>query len=1464
MSNELPLLTNDAFDALPDDIKAQVQAAGDGPQKVSGFGGIASEVASPKRAIDDPFGAGAVASIPGGSVINGILMAIQGDDRKTPLERVGSAIGAEILSIPGMVAGMAGIAEMGIRTATGTDINAAALSDTGVLKYNALMDPEIPDEIKQQVAAEFTSGDLNWGLRNLSENVEWARDFTEVERLEDGTMPLGDELSGVVGAAFVGAPKAAITRVAQSIAKAAGKNAAGRFALGVANSRIGRGAIRAVEVSTPLTLPLSPGNVAANAGVGLALTDVSRALSGETSITNTIADVLTNEDVPPLTAMQLTEEAKRVQAANNALPSLAQNQPLDDLDKTPWDKYALLGIGSVAAVSVLAAVAGRPARPMFSAGGSVNDTSSANPNRTDILPPAGATGPHSGQLDQIFGNRPGVQVRTRLQNSARPVSAAIEETGVSSETMEALLAGATRAGAEQQLHTVHMHGKFSDGTRVVPLAGLNKMYTEMSNKPNIVSPVPDNAVTTQRQLADAYVYAHDAKRYRDVANANLARTIGRAQAALNATTPNPGHNLAGHPTQWQRRADRIQELIDIYNNDVRMSLTKWDDAALDRIIALGNADPAIVKFKQAVENIMDGTLTYRVNRGELTRTQATQLRNRWGNDIVPLHEADTGTAGRAPGVGLWGHTQIAAKRVGKLAFDQPKDKAPVANLDSTREVGVDTVKLRQDTPEMAVNNPMPVMKALERHLGHTVRYVEANDLRKQIIDQLMNSADTRDAVRLAVTKTRAEVNSGNYPKNPHYLPVHRGGKVEFYEFGDDLLRQSLDFSPNATLGMMNTSRTIWQQMTTGKFAPWFAPKGLLFDITAAAVSKRKDMHLGFIDGALGAASNNRLHLQGDPTAFLDALLNGSARQISADVFLRDFGEWFANHLGNSNTMFARLMDEGAKAFGAAGIKAVGEAMLNRYMRTTVGVLRNEGHFGDNSTFMRNPVDTLVDNADFRFSLAGRAYMSVLEGIHNGAKMAMFARGMSHLRRVHKGQSPSSPAFKTDILKLSNEVRSIAGDMSKQGSSKILSAASAAMPYANVTIQSMAHMADAYAKHPVRSTQGLFTAIGAPAVAGLSMMSVAGEETMDWYYNKLTGWQRSGNIVLPRPSALLRVMREDYEHDPNDWVLIPIAPELVPLKEMFMAGVEMLYGYRENASVKDGMWRDLREGVGSVFNIVTPPTVNAAFEFSGARLDLKNLAADGRSPIMDKQKLSTAAFDEAAFINSEVHKNTADGISALFGTAMAISMNMYHAFDHQRDNDVGWVDSMFAALSEGEHEVKRRVPVANTAVWEKSTQYSSTPLVQTYYETMNDLSPVFRQFDVGIDGMVGDSKTNTRVTAFSEMPGQIKHDVDGIPALEIESLVAQSELIFNNDVLKHQTDRMSAIVREKEQVRSNFSTRPQQRLEKLNELENERQVIAKTVHETYVDQWMDMMEERFGRPVAPKEFTELVRRSIYGS
>lgn len=1454
---------------IPEDFRQQLIAEGhikdDRPKKVGGIVEGIGAALNPQRLIDDPFGTLSTAVLPGGPLINAALMAIAGDDGKTPIERAGSAVGAEILSTPGVVAGLIGIGEMGYRTATGTDLDHAAFSDRGLAKTAMLDDPNLPDEIKQIIASTFDLGDLNWGLRNLTANVEWARDFTDVAKNPDGSMPLADETAGIIGSAFVGLPKALMQRAAGRIARSAGQNAAGRFAMGIANSRVGHAALRAAEISTPGTFPLSAGNIAANAGFGIAFNDISRTINGEESIINLLSGAAEQAPDREL-AIQLREEASLTARARETVKDMAKDQSIDDLEPTPWDKYLMFGLGAAGAGYVLSALARRPARQIFSAGASINDTSPMNKNRSTF-----AT--QGGELDQLFGNRTGIQIRTRMQDASAPAVEAGVLAGMRAEDVEAILGAQTRAGAEQQIRSAIAYGRFSDGTRTVPLAHIHKKLEQLDTAETMSGLDPDNTIRSQWQLAQAYIYAADAQNYRNIARAELSREIAAAQRQFAATTPGS--------QAWTTASQRVQDLINIYNRDIRMSLTDWDDATLSRIVNAAQNDPAIVAIKRDVEKLLEDVMTYMVNRNMMTKKQAKSWRRRWGDDYMPLYEVETGSAGRGDNTG-GSSTHRFARKIGKTIFDQPIITESRPHFDRNRGIkSKDIDRIQQDIFRVqrgetervrAVNNPEDVVTALYRKVSNEIRYAEANDARRAIVKQMLASPNTQGSVRIRATRTRSQVMNNQYPKDPQLVPIHEGKNVHFVEFGDELVRQSLMFSPQATLGILNSSRKLWQAGTTGVLAPWFAIKGLAFDVTSAMVTKNAGHHLGFIDGLIGMATNSRVHLPGDPTALLDALFNGAGRQIAADVFLRDFGEWFANHLGHSNSMFAQLANLTAQGFGAQSIRAVGETLLNTYMRTSVGIMRNEGAFGDTAKWVRNPSEMIQERTSFRFSLAGRVYMSVLEGIHNGAKMAMFARGMSHLRRVHKGvrldaNTPAAKAFKHDVRKLANEVRGLSGDMSKQGSSRILSAATSAIPYSNITIQSMSRLAHAFGTHPARAMFGMFNGIAAPALAGVTALAYAGNEALDWYYNKVPGWQRAGNILLPGPELVMWLLSnswDDYEFDPNDWMFVPIAPELVPLKEAFMAAANALFDFRSDIASDHSSRRDLFEGMSSVFNIIMPPMLNAGIEGSGYRVDTGNLMTPNASVLVKKPPLRTAAFDDTLYIGSEIHKNTADAFTALFGTAMRVATEMAVSAEASMEND-GWQDAMFEALNTGIDEVQKRVPMANSQLWDKSQQYSATPITEKYYETMRDLSRVFGQFQTEMYGMVGNSKMNTRVTPYSQLPGQIKHDVDGIPAPVILGLVTASEQMFNNGVLTSLTDRMSAIVREKEQVRSKRAgVDPDARQAKLNELELERQQLAVTINDSFIEPWHQMMEQQLGQPITAHEFEQLVRRSVYGN
>lgn len=1382
------------------------------------------------------------------------------ETQDTKLERYGKSVVAELAQTPGTVAGLVGLGEMGARVVMGEDISTAALSDAGRQKVALVENPNISPEIKASIADTFGPEDLNSGLQEMSEWYDWASELTDLKRdIHTGEVPLDEELAGIIGSAFVGLPKAVVARAVGTIAEKAGRTAAGRMAVRIAESRVGRVAIRAGEMSLPGTFPLTPGNIAANVGVQVGINDVMRTLQGEQSLLNISAEALTDD---PLTKRQIEQQQLHVKQARIASNQALTDQPTDDIGDTPWAQWAMLGAGALGIGAILSAAAGRPSRGLFSAGGSVRDGSAINRNLSDVR--------GGNQLEQIFAPGKAETLRVvgqqQTQDATTSVLRATEKATnrQMSDYVDAVLATQTRAGAEQLINIAAFDGKMPmTGITVPRLAEIDSIYRRLDNSKPLNLNLPEG-ITTQRQLASAYAHALDAQRYRQLADAEIANEL--PQLSDRIIRARRSRNVVRERELTERYAQLLKLRED--PDKIRMSMEQWSRSDLQRIIQAGEQDEKIVAIQKSLQKVLQGLSAHRVKMGETSAEDARIWAARWRGTRIPLQLDPLGNTG--VNGGLWGGAKRGAKQITKAVFDKPETKDNTVSINKGRALDIDTIVARSqldtdvgDTNK--VNVPTDPITAVHAEMSRVIRYTMANDARRTVIDTMRASPATRNALRKVSINgrdqfTRNQIASGNGPElKRHYLPIARDGKIEFWEFGDDIIRQGLELSPHASAGFFNYTRRMWQQFTTGALAPWFAPKGLLFDVTAAAVTKQKGDRLGFIDAAIGSMTNGRSGLQGDPTAFFDALY-GASKGIYYDAFMKNFGNWFANHLGNSSSLFANMIDMGAKGAGFDGVKAMGEAMLDRFHRSTIGVLHNEAAFGNASTWLQNPADQMIEARSLKFNLATKAYISMLDSIHNGAKIALFSRGYAALQAKYgAGKVPRSA-----IVKLGHRARSLAGDMSKQGASETLAKVTGALPYSNVTIQSMAQVYGMMARQPVRAMQGLFNGIAVPTAVGFFALS-QNEEARDWFFNKVPGWERASTIPVPTFETAVRVANGTYgteQWQRDDFMLVPIAPELVPLKELFASALGYI-GLR-NGEVSPG--GDLYDAFASVFNIVMPPAASAAVAFGGGgSVNPAGIFDENQSVFRKQQELRTTPYNDKMYVNGVMDRNIAEGLAALFGTAGRIAIEMMESGAHEaRVNESATIDEVLGTMfDQGSFEATKRVPIVKD-MWGLTTQYSSTPVTESYYQTMRDLSTVFGQFDVEMNTMLGNSDLRTRRFSISELPNRIRYDVDGIPAETIKSLVVDAKMTFDsNPVLEGFTKDMSRIVRERELVRSNRSMKPELRESMLNQLEVERQETARIVAEQFIQPWLNRMEQMLGQEVSARDIADIVERSVMG-
>jgi len=390
----------------------------------------------------------------------------------------------------------------------------------------------------------------------------------------------------------------------------------------------------------------------------------------------------------------------------------------------------------------------------------------------------------------------------------------------------------------------------------------------------------------------------------------------------------------------------------------------------------------------------------------------------------------------------------------------------------------------------------------------------------------------------------------------------------------------------------------------------------------------------------------------------------------------------------TNGFFARLAQKPA---GRKALQEYGESLVDRYARSGVGVMQEQGNYNLGATWMHNHADKILPEWRSTHNPFIRFYGTLLEAIHNGPKTSFYMQN-AFLHKWKTGKNMS----KRDLARLVNETRQLSGDMSKSGMARQYNKIAGALPYANVYVQSMAHIARAFQRHRMLMTLGFFNSVVVPAVVMRSLIDKAGSDTQNWYYNLLPNWSRGSGIVLPlgRLEATEEILSSTYQHKDEDWITIPLAPEFVPFLQMSLAGIEFLGGSSASKSraVQQGAFFDLHAAFETLAPQLVPPLVNAVSEgIFSKHLDPAAALAkpfnavgigQGGDIARDKVKLKLGADPEAIRVNSNIGRDSADALFALFGTSARVFVEMGLAAEQADRLDDGAIEGFQRVFREG--------------------------------------------------------------------------------------------------------------------------------------------------------------------------------------
>lgn len=514
----------------------------------------------------------------------------------------------------------------------------------------------------------------------------------------------------------------------------------------------------------------------------------------------------------------------------------------------------------------------------------------------------------------------------------------------------------------------------------------------------------------------------------------------------------------------------------------RRMLHDMETSDLQAITARAAADPQVARIMQMYRENMNSNLELMVASGLKSRDDVTRMARDNPDYVHTLYAEDRAIRDRS---------EMAVLTTGKT------NNSPL----SARTYGHESGSLRAQDPITAGREASRKVMALALE----------NDARRAFAEAIMKhvrarpaSAATPSLVRGIKTRVKDKTPAG-------WVPVQYSvnGKVYALEVAPPIAELMQSY-PRATMPFVSGLTRIFRNMTTGPIAAAFgivqAPASALMATAAISVNRIKGTRAGLLDAGLQRATGGRVGLRGDPTFALNSAyavladLGAEGSRVFADALRR-------NKIANSGAYGGIV-----KVIGRAAADRAFTAAQRAYDTSILAQSRKEGSAGigisrDPAASSDLSVTEMALTPEFAALAQARNNRGGMDAVaahaeRLGARLTptdvrrtwrLFATTLdivsgaatSAYLRQNQGRLGSQQA-------LHGTARRLAGDPATMGSSTGMQAIYSAIPYSNVTVQSISAYGRAIREHPAAAVGGIAMAVMIPQMTQLASAIIADE------------------------------------------------------------------------------------------------------------------------------------------------------------------------------------------------------------------------------------------------------------------------------------------------------------------------------------------------------------------------------------
>lgn len=680
-----------------------------------------------------------------------------------------------------------------------------------------------------------------------------------------------------------------------------------------------------------------------------------------------------------------------------------------------------------------------------------------------------------------------------------------------------------------------------------------------------------------------------------------------------------------------------------------------------------DTSPQMMRVKAALKKWGDDVMEQRILSGKESAAQANFMRARDPYYVPIMNDPLKGLTGFDR---VWRSAMNSVDRA--MTRDAEGSASALARESPIHEFKKEVPPVRQlSDPETRVTAPLDPRSAIASYSQHVYREAALTRSRNEGVRLLATNRDgsASDLVKNGRMRVLRDPQSNDQwihnskldtpfvqksLANPHVVPEWQNGNVRFWEFGDREHAAWLRQDPVRYNGMMKTlgvTSRWFKFFTTGRGNPIFTLKGAAYDLLIGMLTRMPNRSFGTLSylGNRFLPEGIAKHVIGripDPTALVtvgyhamasvaEMLSHFAAKRIADglvslepfNAFRRTVGEQNFHAMVKAATKVATMAENFAtirmQRFGAA--KGVRDA--------------------DNVATVRGHLESVKDNVPSQLKAVWKFYTDALDSVYLAPKRMFYTENYALLHNKYHGMIPEK-----EMVKLQYETRAIGGDMSKVPASKGMKDLEVAMPYLTQTKLGAYHLLRHMGSSETASYMLPRLAIATYAVAqSIYWRTYWNKESAEDYWLRTPEYDRWRAFDVPKPELWYAWYKgENPNFDRKLIWRITLPPDITGVIASATAMMQMM-GMLPAGVTPRPIAEDLPKIWIDSLTPAMPPMLQALLGASGMKLDPQSADTRGGSLIRSfGSNFRSGPQAESATNLGQISNSTSLVMNALFG------------------------------------------------------------------------------------------------------------------------------------------------------------------------------------------------------------------------